>query len=168
MPGQSLCGPRKGGAPSPRISCKAWWGERTSCGFPYRKPHTRLWLEPRSRKAGVLRVFCEGWDPRQRPFRFVVSHPCRKKPARMGHPRIGCTFCLGTSSASSPSLCIVVRNARYAVSMTRCSPSEVSRHLAGAHTCLAWVLLCTERPSTSCPAVLQSLQIARIHIQLLR
>jgi cysteine desulfurase/selenocysteine lyase len=23
------------GAPSPRISCKAWWGQRTSCGFPY-------------------------------------------------------------------------------------------------------------------------------------
>ena len=50
------------GAPSPRISCKAWWGQRTSCGFPYRKPHTLPWLGPRSRKSGVLRAFCEGWD----------------------------------------------------------------------------------------------------------
>jgi hypothetical protein len=43
------------GCPSPRISCKAWWGPRTSCGFPYRKPHTLPWLGPRSRKSGVLR-----------------------------------------------------------------------------------------------------------------
>jgi hypothetical protein len=28
--------------------------------------------------------------------KFVVSHPCRKTPARMGHPQTGCTSLRGT------------------------------------------------------------------------
>jgi hypothetical protein len=66
---------KSSGAPSPRISCKAWWGQRTSYGFPYRKPHTLPWLGPRSRKSGVLRVFCEGWDTTNLKAPRCVSHP---------------------------------------------------------------------------------------------
>jgi hypothetical protein len=36
----------------PRISCGVWWRERTSCGFPYRKPHTRIWLMQRAGNPG--------------------------------------------------------------------------------------------------------------------
>ena len=42
------------GAPSPRISRKACWSQRTSCGFPQRKPHAQPCLGPRSRNSGVL------------------------------------------------------------------------------------------------------------------
>jgi hypothetical protein len=73
------------GAPSPRISCKAWWGQRTSCGFPYRKPHTLPWLGPRSRKSGVLRAFCEGWDTTNLDTDRRISHPL-PRAQRMGHP----------------------------------------------------------------------------------
>ena len=66
------------GAPSPRISCKAWWGQRTSCGFPHRKPHTLPWLGPRSRKSGVLRAFREGWDTTNLDTDRSVSHPLQR------------------------------------------------------------------------------------------
>jgi hypothetical protein len=36
----------------PRISCGAWWNQGTSCGFPYRKPHTRTCLVPRTGNPG--------------------------------------------------------------------------------------------------------------------
>jgi hypothetical protein len=52
------------GAPSPRISCKAWWGQRTSCGFPHRKPHTLQSLGRRSRKSGSFALFAKGGIPR--------------------------------------------------------------------------------------------------------
>jgi len=40
----------------PRISCRAWWRWRTSCGFPYRKPHTRTWLMQRAGNPGRTSV----------------------------------------------------------------------------------------------------------------
>ena len=73
------------GAPSPRISCEAWWGQRPSCGFPHRKPHTRPWLGSRSRKSGVLRAFCEGWDTTNLDTDRRISHPL-PRAQRMGHP----------------------------------------------------------------------------------
>jgi hypothetical protein len=63
---------------SPRIPCKAWWGERTSCGFPYRKPHTRPWLGPRSRKSGSFALFAKG-GIRDRRYRDSWYPTLRKK-----------------------------------------------------------------------------------------
>ena len=40
----------------PRISCRTWWRWRTSCGFPYRKPHTRIWLMQRAGNPGRTSV----------------------------------------------------------------------------------------------------------------
>ena len=63
--------PPTSGCPIPRISCKAWRGQRTSCGFPCRKPHTRPPMGLRSRKSGVLCVLCKGWDTRTLVSRFL-------------------------------------------------------------------------------------------------
>jgi hypothetical protein len=59
--------------------------------FLKRKPHTQRWLAQCSRKSGVLEpvFWVQGWDTRRCASKFVVSHPCRKTPARMGHPQIG-------------------------------------------------------------------------------
>jgi hypothetical protein len=43
--------------------------------FLIRKPHTRPWLGLRSRKSGVLRVVCEGWDTTNLDAHRCVSHP---------------------------------------------------------------------------------------------
>ena len=50
-----------------------------------RKPHTRPWLGPRSRKSGVLRAFCEGWDITNLDTDRRVSHPLQRTQ-RMAHP----------------------------------------------------------------------------------
>jgi hypothetical protein len=53
-----------------RISCRAWWRWRTSCGFPYRKPHTRTWLMQRAGNPvapaymGRKRIFSNAFTPR--------------------------------------------------------------------------------------------------------
>jgi hypothetical protein len=41
--------------PLPRISCRAWWRWRASCGFLYGKPHTRPCPARRDRKSGCAR-----------------------------------------------------------------------------------------------------------------
>ena len=56
----------------PRISCRAWWRWRTSCGFPYRKPHTRIWLMQHTGNPGRTSVhgpktgFSNAFTPRAR------------------------------------------------------------------------------------------------------
>jgi hypothetical protein len=84
------------GAPYPRISCGAWWNRRTSCGFPYRKPHTRPWVVPRTgiRVSDPLLVRCG--IPRRSTGHFstlltknikVRAYPTsREKRARYGAP----------------------------------------------------------------------------------
>jgi hypothetical protein len=71
----------------PGFPVKLVWGQRTSCGFPYRKPHTLPWLGPCSRKSGVLRAFCEGWNTTNLDTDRRVSHPLQRAQ-RMGHPPI--------------------------------------------------------------------------------
>jgi hypothetical protein len=53
--------------------------------FLRRKPHTLPWLGLRSRKSGVLRAFCEGWDTTNLDTDRRVSHPLQRTQ-RMGHP----------------------------------------------------------------------------------
>jgi len=40
------------------------WSKRTSCGFPYRKPHTRPSLVLRTGNPGISLVFGEMWETR--------------------------------------------------------------------------------------------------------
>jgi hypothetical protein len=54
----------------PRVSCEAWWNQGTSCGFPYRKPHTRTWVAPRAGNPGrpiffVPRTLGRTWGTRR-------------------------------------------------------------------------------------------------------
>ncbi len=75
------------GAPSPRISCRAWWSTNLMRLSLKRKPHTLLWLGPRSRKSGSFALFAEGWDTTNLATERRVSHPLRRTQ-RMGHPTV--------------------------------------------------------------------------------
>jgi glucokinase len=68
------------GAPYPRISYWAWCeSQRTSCGFPYRKPHTRPWVVPRIGNPGLSAHFAPDVG-------FVRPTALNRKSGGMGHP----------------------------------------------------------------------------------
>jgi hypothetical protein len=90
---------------TPRISYWAWCAQRTSCGFPYRKPHTRPWVVPRIGNPGLSAPFAPdvglplcstchlsalvdtqvSMHPWGRTVEVRVSHPLQRAQ-RMGHP----------------------------------------------------------------------------------
>jgi hypothetical protein len=79
----------------PRISCRAWWRWRTSCGFPYRKPHTRTWLMQRAGNPvrpsvhGPITIFSNAFTPWV--TRITLEHqsfPARLRALEGAAPRL--------------------------------------------------------------------------------